>query len=281
MKKTISIILGAVCAVIGCSAFYAAPATALAEEAFGTEVRYGTDYQGGHYQGVETRTVKYAYYTEDHYVNPYSVSNFVSDKINTCAVSAGGNILTYYDRLYPDLIPNYQPSYLLGVFNYGSQNAGIIAMLNELYTRMGTDDEGTTVPGFKNGMTSYAKSSGRSISFEQVTGSYHNTNIDKVKTALKQENVAAIFLSNYTVTNWSFLNLYDKHSEINYNVFTGNHVMVVYGYRDIFYYNSDGSSAGRDTFFYVGTGDKVILERGLVNICSFTQVTDMYIVNVS
>ena len=275
MKKAISVILSAMCAAVVCLAFGFALVAAQADEA-----RYGTDFQGGHYLGVETRTVNYAYYTVDYYVNPYSVSNFVSGKVNTCAVSAGGNILTYYDRLYPELIPNYQPEYLWGIFYYGSQNGGVNTMLDELYTRMGTDDDGTTVSGFKAGMTSYVKNNGRTVSFEKVTGSYHNVDIDKIKSALKQEKIAAIFMSDYTVTDENFLKLYDTYSQINYNKFSGNHVMVVYGYYDIFYYNSNGSLVGRDTFFHVGTGDKVVLERGLVNICSYTQVTDMYIVNI-
>lgn len=282
MKKTVSVILSVLCAAFVCLAVHFTPTLARADETYMSEARYGADFQSGHYQGLETRTINYAYYTEDYYVNPYSVSNYVvSGKANACAVSAGGNILTYYDRLYPELIPNYQSIYFLGVFNYGSQNAGVNTMFDELYSRMGTDDEGTTVAGFKSGMTSYVKNKGLSVSFEQVTGNYHNTNVDKIKSALKQEKVAAIFMSNYTVTNESFLNLYDTYSEINYNKFTGNHVMVVYGYYDIFYYNSNGSLIGRDTFFQVCTGDKVILERGLVNICSYTQVMDMYIINVT
>lgn len=281
MKKTISLILCALCAVVGCSIFCVTPIVAQAEDSYRAEARYGTEFQGGHYLGVETRTVNYSYYTEDYYVNPYSVPNYVSGKINTCAVSAGGNILAYYDRLYPELIPNYQPEYFLGVFNYGSQNDGVDTMLGDLYTRMGTDDDGTTVSGFKSGMMSYAKRMGLSASFEHVTGSYHNTNIDKIKLALKQEKIAAIFLSDYTVTDECFLNLYDTYSQIVYNKFNGNHVMVVYGYDDICYYNSNGSLIGRDTFFHVCTGDKVIIERGLVNISSYTQVMDMYIVNVN
>ena len=276
MKKTLSVILSALCAVVACSVFALTPLAARAEE-----TRYGTDFQGGRYQGVESRTVEYSYYTEDKYVNPYSMSNFVSDKVNTCAVSAGGNILTYYDRLHSDLIPNYQPYYLLGVFNYGNQNDGVYTMLDELYSRMGTDNDGTTVSGFKAGMTSYVKSRGLSVTFEQVTGSYHNTNLEKIKSALKQEKVAVIFMSDYTVTDKNTINLYDSYSKISYNKFNGNHVMAVYGYRDIFYYNSDGSLKSRDTFLWVSTGDKNVLEHGLVNICSYTQVMDMYLVNVN
>ena len=280
MKKTISVLLGAVCAVIGCSAFYAAPSAAQAEEAYSTEMRYGTEFQGGHYQGVETRTVNYAYYTEDYYVNPYSVSNFVSSRINTCAVSAGGNVLTYYDRLYPELIADYQPQLFLGVWNYGVHNSGITTMLDELYARMGTDNDGTTVSGFKSGMTSYVNNKRRSISIEQVTGGYYNTNLDKIKSELKQAKIAAIFMSNYTVTDENALYLNATNSKITYNIFTGNHVMVVYGYDDIFYYNSNGSLVGRDTFFYVSTGDKNVIEYGMVNISSYTQVTDMYMINI-
>ena len=280
MKKTISIMFSVICACVACLAFCVAPIAVHAEDGYCAEARYGTDFQGGNYKGEETRTVNYSYYTEDPYVNPYSVSNFVSTKANTCAVSAGGNVLTYYDRLYPDLIPNYQPYYLWGVFTYGGQTTGINTMMDKLYTLMGTNDDGTTVAGFKSGLTSYAKSSGQSISFEQVTGSHHNTDIDRIKSALKQEKVAAIFMSNYTVTDKNAIKLNDNYSEIVYNVFTGYHVMVVYGYRDIYYYNSSGSLIGRDTFFYVCTGDKNALEHGLVNISSYTQVMDMYVVNV-
>ncbi|MBD5131285.1 MAG: hypothetical protein HDT28_01630 [Clostridiales bacterium] len=283
MKKAISFVLSAMCAVIGCLVFCFAPvAAAKAEGAYCGETRYGSsEFRGGRYQGVESRTVEYSYYTKDRYVNQYSVSNFVvSGKVNACAVSAGGNICTYYDRLYSELIPNYQPYYFWGVFNYGSQNDGVNTMFNELYSRMGSDDSGTTVSGFKSGMTSYVNSKELSISFEQATGSYYNTDLDKIKSVIKQEKIAVIFMSNYTVTDENAINLYDSYSKISYNKFNGNHVMVVYGYYDIFYYAGSGSLVGRDTFLYVSTGDKNVLEHGLVNICSYTQVMDMYMVSI-
>ena len=249
---------------------------------YAEESRYSLDFvQGGNYLGTHHREVYYSTKSdkEDMYVNPYKAPSFISSKPNACAVEAGGNAIVYYDRIFDELIPEYKHKYVWGGFTYGTQNDAVDNMFVTLYDMMGTDSRGTSIEGFKNGMQKYVSSRGRSINITQATGNYYGVNLDYLKTQLEAEKVAAVFLDTFSVVTFGGIEPYDGYDRIIHYAYTGQHVMLVYGYRDIYYYNANGNLKQRDTYLYVSTGYSSAA-LALLDITHFCNVDDVYILEV-
>ncbi len=270
MIKLVSIIMGLIFASY--TGFVCSPVT--------VETLYGADSPAGSMVSTQERKIYYSERIPDTYINPYKAPIFGAGKVNGCAVDVGGNTFVYFDRLYDDLVEDYTYTYALGKFSYGTQNDGVNNMFNDLYARMGSSNIGTSIDGFLNGMRSYASSRGHSINFEKVTGSYHNTNIVYIKEQLKQEKVAAIFLSGFSISSVSGPSKRNGYDYVLHNIYDVHHVMLVYGYADYNYFDGNGNHILRDTYFYVSTG-YASMPRALLNICMLCDIEDMYIINVN
>lgn len=245
-----------------------------------TEARYSSDFQGGTLRGTQERTIRYTTREIDQYKSPYGAPVFRSYKEGACSVNAGGNAMIYYDRLYDDLVPDYKHTYIFGSFDYGRQTNAVNNMFDDLYTRMGTTVDGTTVSGFLSGMRSYASSRGRYIAFEKVTGGYHNTNIAYLKEQLKKEKVAVVFVDGFSISSNNSPIRRDGYDYVLHNIYEGLHTMLVYGYADYYYYGSSGNLESRDTYLYVSTG-YATSSLGLLNISVLCTVDDIYLINIS
>lgn len=242
--------------------------------------RYALDFvQGGNFTGTQTRDVYYSNKSEDEYVNPYKAPAFAASKPNACAVEAGGNAIVYYDRLFDDLIPDYKHKYVWGGFTYGTQNDAVDNMFSTLYDMMGTDSRGTTVDGFKSGMRQYVASKNHSINITQSTGNHCNVNMEYLKAQLQEEKVAAVFLDTFSIVAFGGFAERDGYDHIIHDTYSGLHVMLVYGYKDIHYYNANGSLAQRNTYLYVSTGYSGA-PRGWVEITNFCVVDDIYVLEI-
>lgn len=272
MKK---ILCFALCLV---GALYVSSGFALTAQA--GEDRYALDFvQGGSLLEVKERTVYYADRVMNKYENPYEAPTFSSTKDNGCAVDAGGNALIYYDIKFDDLIPDYSHKYIWGGFTYGTQNEGMNKMFSALYDLMGTDSRGTTVQGFKDGLTKYTSSKGHTMNITSATGTYNNINIDFLKTQLEQEKMAAIFLDGFSITPFSGIQKKDGYDVLTHYVYDGLHVMLVYGYRELLYYDSSQNLIKKDTYLYASTG-YIGAMLGWVNIDNFCTIDDIYILEV-
>ncbi len=272
MKK---ILCFALCLV---GALYVSSGFALTAKA--GEDRYALDFvQGGSLLEIVYRDINYETRTNDVYVNPYEAPTFSSTKANGCAVDTGGNALIYYDIKFDDLIPDYSHKYIWGGFTYGTQNEGMNKMFSALYDLMGTDSRGTSVQGFKDGLTKYTSSKGHTMNITSATGTYNNINIDFLKTQLKQEKMAAIFLDGFSITPFSGWEENDKSDKMTYYIYEGLHVMLVYGYEDVCYYDKNGKLFQKETYLYASTG-YVGATLGWVNINNYCEVDDIYILEV-
>ena len=246
-----------------------------------SETRYALDYvQGGNLVSVEYRNVYYADSTNETYINPYEAPTFISSRANACAVEAGGNAIAYYDRLYDDLIPGYKHNYVWGKFTYGTQNDAVDNMFWSLYDLMGTNNSGTTVSGFKNGINSYVTGKGHASNIVDATGNYCNTDLNFLKSQLEQEKMAVIFIDTFSITPLAGIQNNDGYDVITHYVYSGCHAMLVYGYKDIFYYNDSGTLISRDTYLYAATG-YAGTSLGLLNINNYCMVDDVYIVSIT
>lgn len=281
MKKFIFILS---CAVLSLTIVFS-PLSSTSSDAVAAqqnpESRYSEQVQpfGGTLLNVQYRTVEYAHKEVDTYSNPYKAPTFIPSLPNACAVEAGGNAIVYYDRLYNELIPNYTHNYIWGVFTYGSQNSAVTNMFTSLHSLMGTTQSGTTISGFKSGLSSYVTGKNRTAQIISATGSYYNINFNYLKAQLELEKMAVIFVDTYSITPFAGIQVYDGYDEITHNVYTGCHTMLVYGYYDINYYDANWDLVSRDTYLYVATGFAGA-KLGLINIRDFCTVDDAYVINI-
>lgn len=192
---------------------------------------------------TETEVIPYATKTDTFYNIPSGVPKYSdgSGKQYICAVLAGANIVGFYDRLYPSLIPDFEPARTIGSkVIWVNENPKIQDTINSLYSLMGTTSQGfgTTFQGYKNGLSSYFSSHGKSISFSEHSVSNACANCE---TAFRSGKPMAIFMSGFNmVSTMNFIeNTGNDTLDINY--YSGNHVSVAYGVRQIKYYNSNGS----------------------------------------
>ncbi len=280
MKKQLPILLIAAILVMNVCVFSSAFSTAAAQELLSEPARYSADFvQGGSMIEKRTRSVTYSTVDVDVYENPYETAAFRASLSNACVVEAGGNVIAFYDRIYDELIEGYQHKYIWGKFTYGSQNDAVTNMFATLANMMGLTEQGTTIDGFKTGMTQYVQSRGRNINLPQATGSYLNTNIDYLKEQLSQGKMAVMFFSGFSITSFGEYAVGNGQSNMTYALYDGHHAVVLYGYRDIFYYNENRRLIERDTFFYASTGYNTV-ERALMSISNFCNVDDVYIVDI-
>ncbi len=182
--------------------------------------------------------------------------NTNSSLTNSCANVAGANIMGYYDRYYENLIPDYVPGILRGAnYSYYQMTVNVSKkqdVINELYVRMGTNspDAGTSQEGYKSGITSYVNAKGYNVTYNSVmTGS--GLDINKLKSVLQNGDPVSLYLSGYNITA-----INDTGYSLNLNkyLYTGNHIMIVYGYQTINYYNSNHILIKSNTYLYVATG---------------------------
>lgn len=194
----------------------------------------------------------------------YNTNNSLS---NTCANVAGVNIVGFYDRYYDNLIPDstaglMRPNgfvyYPMAMYTEQKQ-----AVIDYLYTSMGTNtiQPGTSQEDFEEGLATYVTSRSRNIAYESVmTGGA----IDQTKYAAQfaAGHPVALFLSGYNI---STITDSDGSVTVAKNVYSGNHMMVAFGYEIFTYYDESGNVLRELTVMAVATG--------------YTFVTGYYIVN--
>lgn len=195
---------------------------------------------------------------------------------NACGPVAGAEIVAFYDKYYPELIPGWN-SYFPANGLYRSQSTTYIdPMMQELYTLMKTNvgGDGVTEANFKSGLQTYFTNHGYSASFSSVK-SGNTLNYSACKTAFENNKVIVLFTTPGEI--YGFYE-YSDHDTLGSYTITGNHIMIAYGYLQIKYYS--GSTLIRtDTLLEVATG------RSTPSIAYYmansTNLEAAYIVNVN
>ena len=200
---------------------------------------------------------------------------YISNLTNACGAVAGAEIVAFYDKYYPELIPNWV-SYYTASGKYRVQDATYVpALTSELYTLMRTnvDDVGVSRTDFLNGLTSYINGKGYQVSYQSVK-SGNSLNYTQCKNAVDNNKVIALFVLPTTI--YEIINSSNSDVITSSNI-AGAHIMVVYGYTKINYYNASGLFR-TDTYLRVSTG-RADIQSAYYRIDSTT--TDAaYIVNI-
>lgn len=170
---------------------------------------------------------------------------------NACGPVAGAEIVAFYDKYYPELIPGWVPYYTSNGRYRFSDSTYVPALMNELYTLMRTnvDDVGVSETDFKNGLKSYINGKGFSVSYQDVkAGNY--LNYSACKAAIDSNKVIVLFAKAGDIYSISSGSGYDTIVPTN---IAGAHIMVAYGYIQIQYYDASGVFR-TDTYLDVATG---------------------------
>ena len=195
---------------------------------------------------------------------------------NACGAIAGAEIVAFYDKYYPNLIPGWD-SYYPATGKYRGQNGTYIdPMMVELYNLMQTNvnGEGVSENEFKTGLQQYFTNHGYTASFSSVK-SGSTLNYSACKTAVDSNKVIVLFT---TPGNIYSISEYSNYDEIDSYTISGNHIMIAFGYLQIKYYNSTGLFR-TDTYLEVATGRSGIA-LAYYRIDS-SNLESAYVVNVS
>ena len=195
---------------------------------------------------------------------------------NICVPIAASNVIGYWDRFKPNLIPNYEPGSLWnGIYFYDADRGPADDCTRQLATDMNAGS-GTTVSECKSGMTTYCNRAGYSITYSSLmsNGSFNYT---LAKNKLLAGQPVMIFSQGF-----SAYEIFPNEEEGN-DAYIGitcnmNHAMAGFGFMSITYTLLDGTVTTLD-FIRVATGQSVH-SAGYYNIRTHT-INDAFSVNIT
>lgn len=206
---------------------------------------------------LSTYATETVYYTSKEVTGPINTFGKcpfyepISGLANSCGAVAGAEIVAFYDRYFPELIPDWTPYYTSNN-NYRKQDTVYIpALMSDLYTRMRTnvDDVGVSRTDFLNGLTSYVNGKGHQISYQSVK-SGSTLNYEQCKNAIDNNKVIVLFT---LPTEVYHIYLGTNQETITPTNIAGAHIMVAFGYFQVKYYNNSGLFR-TDTYLNVAIG---------------------------
>lgn len=260
--KTISKTIVAISIIV--LAFTAFFAVFFAPQAANVAFADGVD--ESHYFGISTiytttETFSYSTKTTESYFINTSVPAYydTANRDYTCAPVAGANLIGFYDRYFPDLVPDIATGYARGTrYNYYAMSryeTQLQSLINDLATRMGTDTDGTTKSEFITGLSSYVASRNLSATFTNITQEVTNAfvlDLDQAVAQLKNGNPIAFFTSGVNFTTFT-----DTGSSVSMTIKSANdnHIFVAYGYQKVIYYDASGNVLRKYISFSTSSGE--------------------------
>lgn len=232
---------------------------------------------GGLNTGNKQVRIDYKSRTFDDYWMAYSTPNYHNSPfVSACACIAGANVVGYFDRFCPELIPDFEPGYYyMGYYLYYGEKSRITGVVTDLYSDMGTTaDEGTTTAQFLSGMKKYANRAGYNFSYTSCM-SGRSFNYSSAKNGMKDNMPLVLFLTGYNVAEIGY---FGDHDSIAYVLSAANHVMVGFAYYDVTY-TYDSGEQETVNYIYVASGADICPE-GYFNINYNTKINDAYSVRI-
>lgn len=157
---------------------------------------------------------------------------------NSCGATAGTIAIGYYDKYYPNLIPDYDSYYAANGRYKVADKVKIPAIMNELYTSMRTnvDDVGVSHNDFMKGFKAYIASKGYTVSFTSIKNG-NDVNYPMVKQALANKDLIILFAQAGDL----YLPSTGANTEtLNTITVTNPHIMIGYNYQQWNYFNDNG-----------------------------------------
>ena len=185
------------------------------------------------------------------YMNSAPHYTALSGMANACGAVAGSEIVAYYDKYYPNMIPNWESFYASSGKYRIQDQVYIPALMNELYVLMRTnvDDGGVSESEFVSGLTQYINGKGYGVSMQNVL-SGTSVNYETCKTAFENNKVIVLFSR---ATNLYNIGEGTTQDNISSSALSSSHIMMAYGYKEIKYYKN-GILFRHDSYLMVSTG---------------------------
>lgn len=279
-KKAVSVLLACVFTLVcAITVFNMGTVTGAAEAVYYSD----TDYTGGTMQEASEYVYRDSYTMDTTYhSNAPSYGNSDASIKNFCAVTAGTNIAVFYDKTYTNLIPNFEPGmFVEDVFRYYPDLGWpqTEQLFYTLYDDMKTNQSGIGTSGsnFKSGLQAYAARQGYDLTFSSMYSSSTNVNLTTFGNAVMADKVGVLLLSKY---NYIYTIIHEEdRTFISKATSNGAHIMMVYGYIKINYYN-DGELFRTDTFLQASSGFSSG-DQGYIKVDDYLTIEEALIVNIS
>jgi len=243
MKKRLITALAFLLALIGVASFSLLAPTAQAE----VEKRY----LGGTAIANVDETIYYTRREVNMFVHNTELPAHISQY--TCGINAGGNIVGWYNKDYPEMIPGHAAGYLRGGrWYWNTPTAPYNAMYDDLFVAMGGNPNGVTINEYTRGLLSYTRDKDMLFTLQNVRGN-DNWLIPIYKTYLQSNRLISVFLNSYNLGHGVMTPQAGKDT-INFTQYDGRHVVVAYGYAEISYFDSQNTMFREDTYLLVASG---------------------------
>lgn len=213
------------------------------------EVEYYKDIAYASTVGTITTEQETIYYTSKTVISDFSLAYRIpsctaetSMGSNICVPVAGANIIQYYDRYCTNLIENYTPGRGVGnIYIYNAVGDELKEVILQLYDDMETNTTGAgvTIAQFKSGMETYCARQGYDVTYSScMSGGI--INYSQVKSYIDDQTPIMIFMGQSVYTEEiSNSNGCDR---VENSTYFANHSIVAFGYKEIKYTLTDGSS---------------------------------------
>ena len=270
MKKRISIFALAFIFLIVGVAGCIGPVTSAVKDSVYAE-------RGGSLVASYTETVNYAYKNQTVYMTDPKLPSYNPDGY-TCGIVAASNIIGWYHKQYSGLIPGHVAGGIvpiIGTWYWTPQNAYIYTLASDLSTAMSETVNGVTMSNYLSGFSSYVAGKGRTATVTNLM-SGGTLNYSSAKTALEAGKIISIFLNGYSLGGILQGTGVDT---LPIEEYAGLHIMAVYGYVEVDYFNAQNVNFRSDKYFLVHTGFGGL--HGFLMLNSHTTVDGTYITHIS
>lgn len=257
MKKKffgfVLVLMLVLCGTVGISVPSNLTARACAEG----KTRYQASYEGSTYLGLYNETITYAYKLESNYTLSPKLPGYGSSL--GCGITAGANIVAWYNKMYPQLIPGHTAGQtFLGTWIWASENPYTAALNSQLYSDMGAVGTGVTINGYLGGLNTYVTGKNKIFSKTNMmgTGGIGNVLNQNYRAALQNGQLMTVFVDGFNILDGTNIqsNSSQGYDTVLMTQFTGAHAMAAYGYREISYYNAQNVMFRQDIYLSVVTG---------------------------
>lgn len=198
----------------------------------------------------------------------------ISGLTNACGAVAGTEVIGYYDKYYPNMIPNWESFYAASGKYRLQDQVYIPSVMTDLYTLMNTNVGGAGVSesDFVNGLKKYITGKGYGVNMQNVGGA--TIDFSACKTAINNNKVIALLSDATDVYN---LTEGATQDTVNSITISDAHIMIASGYKEVKYYKS-GSLFRTDRYLVVSSGSQSL---GLVYYkINNPKLDSAYIVNI-
>ena len=190
------------------------------------------------------------------YMNPTTPSSY--DSFISCGVTAGGITVAYNDIWLTSLIPNFTPAtQFLGNWSWRQPDSNVTAMYSNLNYFMGNNGSaGVTEQEYLDGLEYYVDNySGYNITYTDVR-SGNNALTSGFKTAINNGRLVSLFLTDFNIVGIAGVQHFpnSNYDAVSLTQYSGSHVMVAYGYKEIEYRNAQNQVFRTDFYVAVNTG---------------------------